>query len=208
LPAVKALALASVPFAGVADSTPTPSGWVDDPFTAAPDNFAVAGTSEAFAEPVGSNALPVLTIGLASPFTLDANVVVAAVSGVETVVPPAVTVTVPLPSGVFDAVVPTPVPPLPFVPLPAPPPLFADVPADDPDDPVEPDPPPPEGVAAEPTPPLPAPTLSPPPLLPQAERRSAQLATPIANAEGSFRIYFSTAQNPFGERTGKMIFRS
>jgi len=183
LPAVNALALSSVPLAGVAESTPTPSGCVDDPFNDAPDTFAVAGTSEAFAEPVGSKALPVLTIGLASPFASEAKVVVAGVSGVETVVPPEVTVTVPFPSGVFDAVVPAPALLPPFAPAPVDVPL-----AEDPEEPDEPDPPLPAGVAAAPTPRLPAPTLNPPPSLLQAERRSAQLATPIATAEGSFRM--------------------
>jgi len=192
LPAVKALALASVPLAGVFDNTPTPSGSVDDPFSVAPEIFALAGTSDEFADPVGSRALPVLTIGLARPFASDANVVVAGVLGVETVVPPAVTVTVPFPSGgLFDADVPDP----PVLVEPVEP--FPEEP--DPDEPEEPDPPPPDGEDA-PTPPLPAPTLSPPPSLLQAERRSAQLATPIASTEGSF-MCVSTARNPFAGKT-------
>jgi hypothetical protein len=193
-PAVNALALASVPFAGVLESTPTPSGSEDDPLMVARDAFAVAGTNAEFAEPVGSNALPVLSNGLTAPFASDASVLVAGVVGVDTVVPPAVTVTVPFPKGVFAAVVPDP----PALAEPVPP--LPELDPEEPDEPESPEPPP-DGVAEVPPPPLPAPTLKPPPSLLQAERRSAQLATPIANAEGrSFRTCVSHRSKPLRGR--------
>jgi hypothetical protein len=153
------------------------------------ETFVVAGTSEEFADPVGSNALPVLRRGLTTPFASDVTVSVAGVLGVVIVVPPAATVTVPLPSGLEALVEPAPLPPLPdepVVPFPEPPdPEEPDEP-DDPCDPLL------AGVAAAPTPPLPAPRLIPPSLL-QAERRSAQLAAPQRR---SFRMYISTARTP------------